>query len=205
MEPFQYQVAAFLSDAFFPRPEQYHTSGKTGSRSPAIVSSRFLRVYSNIVDRKLDAITWFHIASNGNLILLLTMSICFDIAATLLPVFYLVCLINGWTFFFTFEKMIGRFYHAILKKSRGQGKKVLLYQVAGQNFLSRSVLLGILIVSLCCAVTIHLSFIIITGLILRWVIECQARAFIGSINGFDQDMKANRKTGRSIITSVFEP
>jgi hypothetical protein len=184
METMGKTFVSMLLDACLPGTGLYHSpSSHPVHRRKKYPNQEETKVQATFV-RKSDQVKWFHCAVNINLVVLITMALMFPLPGHLNAAYTLVCLVCGWLFYFTLDKMT----HRILNKSGIEHathpltERGRLSQVAGKDVLSRFTIVALLIGLLIAAVQVHPVFTIALGLVARLMIESQIRIFINELS-----------------------
>lgn len=131
--------------------------------------------------RKADTFRWFHYLNNIHVLSMMTIAFYFPAEMASRPFFHFVLPITGWLSFYTLDTLVAR----LQKAGKSDFNNGFLYinglcSLAGYNMQSRLLLLVALTISLLCTFTFHLSMHLLSGFILRWLMESQFRYLVNT-------------------------
>lgn len=133
-----------------------------------------------IQKRKTEIIFRFHFLVNLHLLALLIIGVFITVPDAYSRVYYWVCVATGWLFYYTIDKWASaaiiqyRFKGVAAQNPLATG----LYALAGYNWKTRLLLLLLLASSIIATFITHLSFALLVGFSLRWLIESQVLEFV---------------------------
>jgi hypothetical protein len=143
-----------------------------------------LRKNRTLQKKKAETIRLFHLLVNAHLLIMLVLGIFFPINSAHKSLYHCVCLCAGWLFYHTMDVYVTQAYTLKENKS-GQGyfPAAGLYGLAGYNRKTRLGLLILVALAIVATLSTHISFALLTGFCLRWLLESQMQVLVAPPNG----------------------
>jgi hypothetical protein len=180
MEALQKYLASLVIQVFFTSTD-YQGSYISHQKPGRGRMVQFLEYRKNrtIQKKKSETIRWFHFLVNVHLLVLLVVGIFIPLTPAHLSLYYCACLSTGWLFYHTMDKYVTQAYH-LKDNIPGQGyySSSGLYALAGYNRKTRLGLLILVAMATVATFTAHLSFSLLTGFCLRWLLESQMQVLL---------------------------